>query len=68
MLDYWNLFMVLLDQQVLRTEDFCWNWQRLKELIEIPAADMEILTKELTLYVEGVGPDLASRMVFVSTI
>ncbi|KAG0631858.1 hypothetical protein M758_1G284500 [Ceratodon purpureus] len=59
---------VSIEQVVLLLDKKCLTFERLKELIEIPAADMEILTKELTLYVEGVGPDLASRMVFVSTI
>lgn len=54
-----------LGKIILLLNNQCLTFERLLEMRVVPAVRMEALIEELILYLSGVGPDLASRMLLV---
>lgn len=54
-----------LGKIILLLNNKCLTFKRLEEMRVVAPVHMASLTEELTLYMQGVGPELASRMAFV---
>ncbi|KAG0620172.1 hypothetical protein M758_4G195300 [Ceratodon purpureus] len=54
-----------LGKIIMLLNNKCLTFKRLEEMRVVPPVHMASLAEELTLYMQGVGPELASRMAFV---